>query len=261
MSVNVTKTVGSLSASTAATTSSPTEFDFDSESGRTFESWFKKYENSIVPTGTTGAQLWSKASQKRILQRQPQELAQASIRQRTQTGAVTVTFRTKSASRRKFVTQPATLYRRSEPFGLQSKVYADRSTTIRKVKSRDSTTVTYRPDADSRIWEYSPRLTHGRILRQARPTTRITRTATSRDPTSDSRLRILFSRRNYKLPLNNVVFTEEDIRQLLHKRNPFSASGPDKVHPRILKETSLTLAKHFYLVFRQPHDEGNLLSA
>ncbi|GAA51024.1 hypothetical protein CLF_105452 [Clonorchis sinensis] len=55
-------------------------------------------------------------------------------------------------------------------------------------------------------------------------------------------------RRNYERPLNNLVFTDEDILQLLHKINPFCALGPDGAHPRILKET-------FYLLFRQSLDE------
>ncbi|GAA51360.1 GTP-binding protein Di-Ras2 [Clonorchis sinensis] len=48
-------------------------------------------------------------------------------------------------------------------------------------------------------------------------------------------------RRTYERRLTDLVFTVEDIRQLLHKINPFCALGPDEVHPRILKETSYTL--------------------
>ncbi|GAA57785.1 hypothetical protein CLF_113194, partial [Clonorchis sinensis] len=59
------------------------------------------------------------------------------------------------------------------------------------------------------------------------------------------------SRRTYERPLTDLVFSVEDIRQLLHKINPFCALGPDEVHPRILKETSYTLATHFHLLFRQ----------
>ncbi|KAG5454452.1 Ras- protein Rab-8A [Clonorchis sinensis] len=68
------------------------------------------------------------------------------------------------------------------------------------------------------------------------------------------------SRRTYERPLTDLVFTVEDIRQLLHKINPFCALGPDEVHPRILKETSYTLATHFHLLFRQSLDEGHLPS-
>ncbi|GAA53808.1 hypothetical protein CLF_111196 [Clonorchis sinensis] len=46
------------------------------------------------------------------------------------------------------------------------------------------------------------------------------------------------SRRTYERPLTDLVFTVEDIRQLLHKINPFCALGPNEVHPRILKETT-----------------------
>ncbi|GAA52108.1 hypothetical protein CLF_107354 [Clonorchis sinensis] len=56
------------------------------------------------------------------------------------------------------------------------------------------------------------------------------------------------SRRKYERLLTNLVLTEEDIRQLLHKISPFCALGLDKVHPRILMETSFTLAKHFHLM-------------
>ncbi|GAA53387.1 hypothetical protein CLF_110132 [Clonorchis sinensis] len=66
------------------------------------------------------------------------------------------------------------------------------------------------------------------------------------------------SRRTYERPLTDLVFTVEDIRQLLHKINPFCVLGPDEVHPRILKETSYTLATHFHLLFRQSLDEGHL---
>ncbi|GAA55658.1 hypothetical protein CLF_108583 [Clonorchis sinensis] len=51
------------------------------------------------------------------------------------------------------------------------------------------------------------------------------------------------SRRNYEQPLADLAFTVEDIRQLLHNINPFYAFGPDEVHPRILKETTSTMAK------------------
>ncbi|GAA53342.1 hypothetical protein CLF_110053 [Clonorchis sinensis] len=69
------------------------------------------------------------------------------------------------------------------------------------------------------------------------------------------------SRRNNERPLSDLVLTMEDTCQLLHKINPFRASRLDEVHPRILKETSLTLATQFYLVLRQSLDEGHLPSS
>ncbi|GAA54814.1 hypothetical protein CLF_105497 [Clonorchis sinensis] len=69
------------------------------------------------------------------------------------------------------------------------------------------------------------------------------------------------SRRTYERPLTDLVFTVERIRQLLNKINPFRALGPDEVHSRILKETSLTLANHFHPVLRHSPDEGRLPSA
>ncbi|KER23712.1 hypothetical protein T265_08478 [Opisthorchis viverrini] len=71
----------------------------------------------------------------------------------------------------------------------------------------------------------------------------------------------LLSRRNYEQPLTDLIFTVEDIRQLLHKINPFCAFAPDEVRPRILKETSSTLTNHLHMVFRQLLDEGRLPSA
>ncbi|KER19695.1 hypothetical protein T265_11599 [Opisthorchis viverrini] len=68
----------------------------------------------------------------------------------------------------------------------------------------------------------------------------------------------LLSRRCYEQPLTDLVFTVEDIGQLLHKINPFCALGPHEVHPRILEETSSTLANHLHMVFRQSLDEGCL---
>ncbi|GAA54735.1 minor histocompatibility protein HA-1 [Clonorchis sinensis] len=54
-----------------------------------------------------------------------------------------------------------------------------------------------------------------------------------------------------ELFLTNVVFTEENIRQLLQKINPLCVLGADDAHPRILNETSFTRAKHFYLLIRR----------
>ncbi|KER30474.1 hypothetical protein T265_03086 [Opisthorchis viverrini] len=54
---------------------------------------------------------------------------------------------------------------------------------------------------------------------------------------------------------NRLVFTVEDILQLLHKINQFCALEPDEIHPRILKETSSKLANHLHLVFCQSPDE------
>ncbi|KAG5441729.1 hypothetical protein CSKR_200030 [Clonorchis sinensis] len=61
----------------------------------------------------------------------------------------------------------------------------------------------------------------------------------------------ILSRHIYERSLTNLVFTMEGIRQLLYEINPFCALWPDEVHPRILNETSFTLATHVYLVFRQ----------
>ncbi|GAA50998.1 hypothetical protein CLF_105366 [Clonorchis sinensis] len=57
-----------------------------------------------------------------------------------------------------------------------------------------------------------------------------------------------------------MVFTVKDIRQLLHRVNPFCELGSEELHPRVLKATSFKLAKNAYLVFRQSLDEGHLPS-
>ncbi|GAA56835.1 hypothetical protein CLF_111628 [Clonorchis sinensis] len=64
-------------------------------------------------------------------------------------------------------------------------------------------------------------------------------------------------RHNYEPRLTGKVSTEEDTRRLLHKTNLFCTLGLDEIHSGILKETSVTLAKHFHLVFRQWLDEDN----
>ncbi|GAA55607.1 hypothetical protein CLF_108450, partial [Clonorchis sinensis] len=57
--------------------------------------------------------------------------------------------------------------------------------------------------------------------------------------------RLILPSRNNTRPLNTLIFTEGDIRQLLHKTNPFCALEPDS-HTGILKKMPSTLAKHFY---------------
>ncbi|KER27238.1 hypothetical protein T265_05702 [Opisthorchis viverrini] len=49
MSAEATKTVGPPTSSTDAVASWIIEFNFDAESGRTFESWLKKYEDMLKP--------------------------------------------------------------------------------------------------------------------------------------------------------------------------------------------------------------------
>jgi hypothetical protein len=65
-----------------------------------------------------------------------------------------------------------------------------------------------------------------------------------------------FPARNFNRPLVNLEFSEADVRELLIKTNPFSALGPDDVHPRILKEAATILASHLHKLFRRSLDEG-----
>ncbi|GAA55438.1 G patch domain and KOW motifs-containing protein [Clonorchis sinensis] len=63
-------------------------------------------------------------------------------------------------------------------------------------------------------------------------------------------------RRDYERPLTGLVFTLEDIGQLLHKINPVCALGSGEVYPRFPKDMLFTLAKYFHL---QPlNDKKNL---
>ncbi len=52
------------------------------------------------------------------------------------------------------------------------------------------------------------------------------------------------------LPLTDIQFTEEKVRNLLSDLNTSKAAGPDDIHPRILKELSNEIAYPIFLIFQ-----------
>ena len=59
-------------------------------------------------------------------------------------------------------------------------------------------------------------------------------------------------------PLPALLFTVEEIKSLLKATNCYGAMGPDKIHPRILKEGAAELASLFFDVFRETLTTGKL---
>jgi hypothetical protein len=68
----------------------------------------------------------------------------------------------------------------------------------------------------------------------------------------------LLAPRNFQQPLLTVHFSVEDVRDLLFKLDPYSSMGPDKIHPRILKEAASSLAVPFHNLFKQILHTGML---
>ena len=62
-------------------------------------------------------------------------------------------------------------------------------------------------------------------------------------------------------PLDNVVFSDEDIRVLLVNIDPNKSSGPDGIHPRVLKECAEALKIPLFLLFRKSLDSGEIPQA
>ena len=56
--------------------------------------------------------------------------------------------------------------------------------------------------------------------------------------------------------LGYIHFSEENVASQLRRLNPYCSMGPDKLHPRILKETADTLAGPYTFLFRRCMDEG-----
>ena len=56
--------------------------------------------------------------------------------------------------------------------------------------------------------------------------------------------------------LNDVVVTEEDVRKKLSKLNPSKSSGPDGLHPRVLKEVADEIVTPLTLIFNKTLREG-----
>ena len=62
-------------------------------------------------------------------------------------------------------------------------------------------------------------------------------------------------------PLDNIVFSEEDIRVLLVNIDSNKSPGPDRIHPRVLKECAEVLKMPLFLLFRKSLDSGEIPQA
>ena len=58
--------------------------------------------------------------------------------------------------------------------------------------------------------------------------------------------------------LDDVDISEELVRRKMAQLKPFSSAGPDGVHPRILRETTRSLAPYLAGLFRKSVDTGSL---
>ena len=59
-------------------------------------------------------------------------------------------------------------------------------------------------------------------------------------------------------PLEKVEFTVEEVQRLLTALNPFSAMGPDGIHPRILKEVAVPLSEPFHKLLQLSLSTGSI---
>ncbi|MBM6549284.1 reverse transcriptase family protein [Streptococcus dysgalactiae] len=64
--------------------------------------------------------------------------------------------------------------------------------------------------------------------------------------------------RPFSQPLDRISFEETDVYKLLKSLNPYSSLGPDKIHPRILKEAATSLAGPLCSVFHASLSQGIL---
>ena len=68
----------------------------------------------------------------------------------------------------------------------------------------------------------------------------------------------ILPQRSFVAPLNDVFFGISDVERLLANTNPYSAMGPDGIHPRILKEAASALAAPLCAVYRSSLFSGIL---
>ena len=68
----------------------------------------------------------------------------------------------------------------------------------------------------------------------------------------------MLSPRQYDTALCHVTFEVADVGKLLKQVNPYSAMGPDYIHPRILKEAADTLALPLFSLFSYSLSTGVL---
>ncbi len=67
-----------------------------------------------------------------------------------------------------------------------------------------------------------------------------------------------FETRETLAPLDDVAFTEEDVRELPNEINVNKSQGPDLLHPRLLYEAREQIARPLFLIFRKSIDVGVL---
>ena len=58
--------------------------------------------------------------------------------------------------------------------------------------------------------------------------------------------------------LDDVIFTKEQVYEILVNLKESSAPGPDNLHPKVLIECAATLAQPLFEIFRESLDEGTL---
>ncbi|KAA3680178.1 uncharacterized protein DEA37_0009933 [Paragonimus westermani] len=71
----------------------------------------------------------------------------------------------------------------------------------------------------------------------------------------------ILPQRHFQQPILTADFSVSDVQDLLLKINPYSAMGPDKIHPRILKEAAVSLAMPLFDLFKQTLRTGTLPEA
>ena len=62
-------------------------------------------------------------------------------------------------------------------------------------------------------------------------------------------------------PLSDVDITADIVKKKLTKLNPNKAPGPDKIHPRVLKETADVISSPLSVIFHKSLSEGRLPTA
>jgi hypothetical protein len=67
-----------------------------------------------------------------------------------------------------------------------------------------------------------------------------------------------FDPRLVESPINTVKFTVEEVKKKLKNLNPCKSPGPDRIHPRILKELASQLATPLQIIFQRSMDDGQL---
>ena len=67
-----------------------------------------------------------------------------------------------------------------------------------------------------------------------------------------------FNDRNYDSPLDNIEITPDEVEKKLNKLNPSKSTGPDGIHPRILREISNNIAPPLANIFTTSIQTGTL---